>query len=600
VSDSSTHNRRQRLLVNVAISYVVVSFLLFGIFFFTYRTYFYKLQEQMVLTRARQNENIYLNKTVEMFSSAKSVRDAKKMTHQEALESMAKIRLKDLVSGLKALESQDDSFLESPGEDSPFIEKPEDVKERLSKLLKPVVSLKEVEQPFLEYFNDFQKGSEGVIEFRRFSNGLEQMVNMSYVFVDSVKLDLKAGEHLIHWEIRAYVVPKKIGAHNPEDVVERLLKETSNYFSDRLGIYVYGSKIPLFKGVEHQLDLSKLNYFEKKGFEEGKPFFSSPEPFEVRGVHEGQEVQQKLLNSFYTDPSLKMTFVLHRVINEPEWTQFSFFSRNKLPILLYIILAWVICPLLFWWGIKKSSQLQFKFTVDLDADDLDPIESVLSAPKRAFPSSQSHEAIAGMSEALLEQEQISKSDHDSLEDQGVNSAIVVPTKLDRKKDHKKNKEKKGKSVKSMPSQGTADKPIDESNDGDDKILDSEGDRISHEAEDSSQPQKGSELTETFAEDQFSGPLTRRLMEDGPVPDHRKDHSSEIADEDDPSSEAQIHKLDLRDSPNSDVERIRQNNIRKSSSSYNRHEETSEGQDVDYLAGVQSDVLKSLIKKLRED
>ena len=47
----------------------------------------------------------------------------------------------------------------------------------------------------------------------------------------------------------------------------------------------------------------------------------------------------------------------------------------------------------------------------------------------------------------------------------------------------------------------------------------------------------------------------------------------------------------------DVDEIRQNNIRKSSGSFNRRQDNED--DVDFLAGVESDVLKSLIKKLRD-
>jgi hypothetical protein len=50
--------------------------------------------------------------------------------------------------------------------------------------------------------------------------------------------------------------------------------------------------------------------------------------------------------------------------------------------------------------------------------------------------------------------------------------------------------------------------------------------------------------------------------------------------------------------NGSVEHIRMNNIRKSSGDFNRHQDNDS--KVDYLAGVQSEVLKSLIKRLRED
>ena len=48
----------------------------------------------------------------------------------------------------------------------------------------------------------------------------------------------------------------------------------------------------------------------------------------------------------------------------------------------------------------------------------------------------------------------------------------------------------------------------------------------------------------------------------------------------------------------EINQIRENNIRKSTGEFNRHQDDQK--DSDYLAGVQSEVLKSLIKKLRED
>ena len=50
--------------------------------------------------------------------------------------------------------------------------------------------------------------------------------------------------------------------------------------------------------------------------------------------------------------------------------------------------------------------------------------------------------------------------------------------------------------------------------------------------------------------------------------------------------------------NEDLNQIRNNNIRKSTGSFNRHQDEEE--NTDYLAGVQSEVLKSLIKKLRDN
>jgi predicted signal transduction protein with EAL and GGDEF domain len=78
--------KRQRLLTNVALSYIVVSALLFSIFVITYRVYFYRIQEQMVITRARQNEKIFLNAVAEALHSAQEVAKVKQETYEENMK----------------------------------------------------------------------------------------------------------------------------------------------------------------------------------------------------------------------------------------------------------------------------------------------------------------------------------------------------------------------------------------------------------------------------------------------------------------------------------------------------------------------------------
>ena len=326
---------------------------------------------------------------------------------------------------------------------------------------------------------------------------------------------------------------------------ETLVKVVSEnaFYVPRLGIYPYKGGAPLYLGKEHQLDAGKLAYFEENGSKGGVPFFSSPETFVVKGPYHGQEVQQHLMNSFLTDPSLGLTFVLHRVIYEPEWTQFSFFERNKLPIFLYIVLAWIVCPFLFWWGIRLSNKFQFNFTVDLEGDDVDTLDAVMGDRRRSAQPF----VMSSLSMPELERD-----------DPKVQSAAPI---------------------------GEAPNHV--------RQVEPE-----HNSKDSLEPaphsgveKKKSEIFESSK----VGPLTRRLLEDGPVKNH-KESSKDSVQEVDPKD----HTMDLMSSSQSDVEKIRQNNIRKSSQSYNRHEGSGKEKDFDCLAGVQSDVLKSLIQKLRDE
>jgi hypothetical protein len=268
----------------------------------------------------------------------------------------------------------------------------------------------------------------------------------------------------------------------------------------------------------------------------------------VSGPYQGREVQQHLMNSFFTDPSLGLTFVLHRVINEPEWTDFPFFERNWIPILLYVVLAWLVCPLLFWWGINMSNRFQFNFTVDLDGEDVDTLDAVMGDRRHSNgPSSLPVSPLPDVPAVMAEQEKSRSTS--SQGNKEVSSETEHPN---------------DRSVE-VPSDTPKKTRID------------------------------------YLDSPSVGPLTRRLMEDGPVRDLAR--SNEAGDPaSTPVPNQTEHKMDLMSSSQSDVEKVRQNNIRKSSQSYNRHEssDSEKEKDVDYLAGVQSDVLKSLIQKLRDE
>jgi hypothetical protein len=505
--------KRQRLLTNVALSYIVVSALLFSIFVITYRVYFYRIQEQMVITRARQNEKIFLNAVAEALHSAQEVAKVKQETYEENMKWTAKLRLKDLTRSIEALSKSlaptVDAALEEPSSTRPFVDPDQEARDRLKKLLQPVKPALDEEKVFLSMLDNFNQESKGYLVVKRFAPGYDQMVELSLIFVSSQSLKIPLKDKTLEWELRIYIEPYHAIKLSYDSIIKRFMQQDP-LSTNRLGVYAYGQKQPIFVGTEHQLDAGKLEYFENKGSKQAAVIFESPDPYKVKGVYEGEEVYQNLLNSFYSDPELGLNLVLNRVILEPEWTQFSFFERNKEPILLYIILAWIICPLLFWWGIKKSTRFQFQLTANLDADEDDDVVDLIS-PRESFQS------LSGADHHQPNPPKEPLSQHEAL-------------------DTKKTKEV----VEHLPEKSATDRSED--------------------------------LDKKLPKENSVGPLTRRLQEE------------------------QLEKMSVDVTSKSDIESIRLNNIRKSSGSFNRHQE--EESQADYLAGVQSDVLKSLIKKLR--
>ena len=513
--------KRQRLLLNVALSYVVVSVLLFCIFVVTYRGYWYRIQEQMVVTRARQNEKIFLNAVAEAFHASSEVLKVQREMYESNMKWIAKIRLMDLMrrfdEAAKPFIAPEPTAVANT-RSTGFIEPEVEARERLKKLLQPVKPAQDEENIFLDILAKFNEENKGRILIKHFAPGYEQMVELSLISVESKVFKVKINEKQIEWELRSYVEPYKEGKISHDAILERFMQQDVAS-TKRMGVYKYGDKTPLYLGKDHQLDAGKLGYFEEKGAKQGQSFFESPEPLVVNGLYEGGEVLQILLNSFYTDPELRLTFVLNKVISEPEWTQFGFFERNKVPILLYVVLAWLVCPLLFWWGINKSNRFQFQLTADLDGDDDESVVPLVprddeGVELRKFKRPSVETPSVPMAETLL-------SPVETVAPSVVEPSVSVPHEsLVEQKVHKESSSHKE----------TSDRSV--------------------------------------------GPLTRRLQEE------------------------QVEKMSIEKSSQSDVALIRLNNIRKSSGSYNRHVEA--GETTDFLAGVQSDVLKSLIKKLRDD
>lgn len=515
-------DRPKRLIINIVISYYVVSVMLFAVFILVYRTYFYGVQHQAVISKARQREEVNLRIAQQPFLYAHAKGVVTEQAHLDTLKLWGEQRLGDLVEGLEALSVPEDTGLLEPSEpEGPsFIETADESRDRLEALLKPV-SKSEGEQAFLRYFNNFNEKTEGNIAFRLFSNGMEQVVSMRWVYIDNRSLQLRDADGKTYdWEIRAYAIPKRHKEMKMDRVVEELLVD-HKAFVQRLAIFRYEEPVPLFQGQENKVTPDQLSYYEDRAKAKGSLLFESPPGIPLSGFTMGVEMDKLKLLSFLSDPDLGLTFVMERDVYEYEWTQFSFFNRNKAPIFVYVGLAWVICPLLFWIGIRRASSFRFQFTADLDGDDDGGLD--LTAPAN--------------SEAPIE-------------------ALGLPPEA------KELSPKEGRSTESSPT-----KPQETSSED-------EGEEIPPvvEAEIPAELPTVEEPTRT----EPLVPFSERDPEPPPVAHHARLDSP----------------LDL-----SDVEAIRRSNMQKSSGEFNRHRD--EEQDVDYLAGVQSDVLKSLIKKLRD-
>lgn len=501
--------KQQRLVFIGVLLYVFVSVSLFAIFVFTYRTYWYRNQEQMTVTRALQNERIYLNAVFESHRSLQNVEQAQLKTRLDLLKSIARVRLEDLMISLEARSSQ----LQVKVKDRRLVEEPvnddKDSQERFSRLLSPVVSsLKSEQKAFLEILERFNNSSEGQMVFKRFSNSVEQMVDMNYILVDQAQFEFQMGKEKVDWQIRAYVIPPKpqLNDHSKELLAELNRKDPYNF--KRLGIYNYDDKNE-FSGIDHKPNLSQLPYIKEQGIKRGTEFFNSPEPLKIKTS--GQK-EKLLMNSYLTSPQLKKTFALHRSILEDEWMQFSFYDRNKHPIILYIALAWIICPILMWYGFRTATRFQFKFTADLNAED----------------------------------------DDFSL------------------KSHPPDQEENHKQTDLM-----ASSPQNKGNVDSGSNTEGSTDQQSFIKDEPVQKTLAEALNLEKKEDQVSAPFFENS-----ITNSTSSQNSHVAQR------------------NGSMEHIRTNNIRKSSGDFNRHQD--QDSNVDYLAGVQSEVLKSLIKRLREE
>ena len=522
-------DKKKQLVTNVAVGYILVSVVLFAIFIFTYRMYWYRIHRKVVEDKAQQSEEVFLIRAMRPFLLEKRKRKARSEAHTELLTRVGSAMLDELEVRLKDISHEDPiEDFEAPDPEPKFRETPieSDGEKRLDELLKPVMP-KSGDGPFESIVRSMSERTRGLIEFRVFENGIEQMVPLHWSFVGSKQMELR-GENgdVLSWDLRAYVNPiksKKVELKDVEDDFEDLAVGVRQ----RLGIYSFGELDPIYKGGSYSFVPTTLDHYEERSQREGKPRYDFPEPLQLRGSHLGEEMDKLRMRSFLSDPDLKLTFVLERDIYEYEWADNNFMFRNRVPILTYAVMAWLVCPFVFWFAVKRTNRFQFQFTADLEGEEDHFASSMVPSDPLDLQSED---------RPYVEEREKSGDESDGRGSDVTGQLSEDLLESEESSDSEKPVEQKAESV-------TQKNDVSE---------------ISEKKEAPSSPSVG------------EGPLTRRLR--------------------DPAEMGQP--LDR-----GDVDEIRQNNIRKSSGSFNRNHDNEE--DVDYLAGVESDVLKSLIKKLRE-
>jgi hypothetical protein len=477
---------------------------LFVIFISTYSYYFYKNQRQTVIYKALNNDEKNTKVALERFRSSHGKYDLIRREHERMAKKMAREKLNALLVAINA-ESDPiplpkvkvkekevdpaDVFIE---ETAPIL--------KAEPLLKPI-SKSELEKPFIDIFNKIVSINQNDVDLRRFTKGMEQLVDMSYILVDKQKITFFKGDQEFEWEVRAYAIPYQT---EKDSIVEKikLLENDHEIDLKKITIFRDGQTEPLHKGLASKIDYEEVQSFFDKANKTGKPLFVSARPYESYQLNNGQEELQVRLSLYAVDPTMGLCIASTTPIFKSEWMQFSFLERNWQPILAFIVLAWIICPILGWVAFRMASQFKFKYTVDLEGDEGDfntPKSLRYSEPVPKRPSE------GFMTQEICAPEPEEEGDADETKTGKAGSKDLPKTSF--------------KDLAKQKAEPTKIEPI----------------------------------------------------------------------------KAGVESLHLE---SQEVHQIRQNNIRKSTGEFNRHQDDE--QETDYLAGVQSDVLKSLIKKLRED
>ena len=362
----------RRVITYVAICYLVISVLLFSTFIYSYRYYFYKNQKQTVILRTQAKEELFLKSIVEKVKSHFRTKESEKNLVLDSLKREAKAKLVVVSEALKVISEEKTNKPEPINQD---IDDPDfifsDVPEKektITRILKPL-NKKDSEGVFIKMFDRLNLSSDTKrIRIQKAVEGeFNKPIPISYLMLGEENLNLYNDGFNYKWRLKAFGEIPRVESVDYNKVRDEI-KVLDAYRSKRLVIFESNNPVPIYSGQDKVIEFEKIETIWSRAIEKAEDFYFT-ENFENEVIYKDERMEKVQMHSILIDPELKLTMALTRDIFESEWKQYSFFDRNIYPISVYIILAWVVCPILAWFAYIMAARFRFNYTVELDNRD---------------------------------------------------------------------------------------------------------------------------------------------------------------------------------------------------------------------------------------
>lgn len=363
-----TNQNSTRLAIYLAISYFIVSALLFVVFYISGKTYFFNVQKDAVINRVQGDEGVFLYNILKELQAVREIEESQEQSYREVLKSLGDEKLGLIVS---ALESKLESLQKEASRSSPIEELglPGETRSTDPQLTTGKLQL-DVEIP--EYFKSLA-GKPGDMIIARLSgpNLRREPHPLEYLELAETSLHLPKGGKSATWSVTTYGKPYSSKDSEGNSKVFRQFEKSHGEFVRRLVVFPMGSQDPSFRGSNNVTESVGMELIEKSAVEKGDHVLKHHQP-ETKLVNSGGRLEEEVvISTVLADPELRMTLCLVNTIPEFTWTSYSFFERFKKVIWVYAILAWVIFPLAAYVAYRLAVKLRFKMTLDLEADEGD-------------------------------------------------------------------------------------------------------------------------------------------------------------------------------------------------------------------------------------
>ena len=380
----------KRIIGYIAVCYMVISILLFSIFIYSYRFYFYKNQRETVRIINTSKEKLFLMTVVSKIKSHYRTRESEKEFAFAELKREAKVRLSMMSESLKLISEEKN---EKPEPITQEIDDPDfifdsmpETEKTITKILKPL-NKKDSEGLFIQMFDKLNNTLDNKIKIQKFIKGeLSQPIPISYIMLGENDLELYNDGFEYKWKIKGFGEIPKIEKVDFLKISDEI-KVLDPLRSKRLVIYEANNSNSVYSGEGKVIEFDKIERVVEKAINKPQEVYHT-EYFESEVVHDDQRMAKLRVHSVLIEPELKLTLALSSDIYETDWKQYSFFQRNIYPISVYVILAWVVCPIFAWFALAMGNRFKFHYTVDLESENsgktpniTDELEKDLSTPK---------------------------------------------------------------------------------------------------------------------------------------------------------------------------------------------------------------------------